>query len=97
MIYTENLCDKGFDHNPLWRPLYWRLFWEYMPYDDFLKEYPSIVLTDGDVKTKHYLYRLRGKTRKIVHRIHLKHLHLSDRPLYEKTPSERVVPKYKEL
>ena len=93
-MYSEQLCSEGFDHNPLWKPLYWMIYWSYIPLEDFQNGYPQIAkaLEDSkEVRTKHYLYKNRGKTRKMVIRIHLNHIHLADRSLYEKTPSEKKV------
>lgn len=90
--YSEQLCDKGFDHNPLWKPLFWKIYHEYIPLADFQREYPALadaLKTSKEVRSKHYKYKLAGKTRVMVHRIHLNHLHLADRSLYEKTPSEK--------
>jgi len=96
----KNLCSCGYDHNPLWKPLFWKLYSCYIPLEDFKKDYPElaeIIQRTKEVKSKHYLYKLAGKTRRVVHRIHLAHVHLADRKLYEKTPSERRKPKYAKL
>ena len=37
------ICPQcGFRDDPLWKPLFWRLYWEYMPIDDFIKKHPKI-------------------------------------------------------
>jgi len=92
----EKICSNGYDHNPLWKPLYWKLYYQYIPLEDFKREYPTIwramerqIRGKKIVKTDHYLYKEAGKTRKVIHRIRLLDLHLANKKLYEKTPSER--------
>jgi hypothetical protein len=38
------VCPKcGYADSPLWKPLFWKMYWEYMDMLDFVREYPSLA------------------------------------------------------
>jgi hypothetical protein len=85
-------CEKcGYKDNPIWKPLYWKLYTSYADLQDFQREYPELtdeLETHFQVEDDYYAYKLAGKTRKVVHRWPKAFAMMRDRKLYEKTPSE---------
>jgi len=101
------VCPRcGFRDSPYWKPLFWKLYWEYMSLEDFEREYPELaekLIARKDVKSKcvegdfyyniqdsHYYYKIAGKTRVMVHRFPKGFESMVNRKLFEKTPSERI-------
>lgn len=86
-------CPKcGFHDNPMWKPLYWKPYYAYADYEDFKRDYPALakdLTREKPAEDEQYLYYLRGKTRVMVHRIDKLFLHLTDKTIFEKTPSEK--------
>jgi len=90
MTYVCERC--GHIDNPIWKPLYWRLYWSFAPFADFEREYPTLAkqLTHRLAKTEdqYFVYQRRGKTRDVVHRYPKALSSMMNRKIYEKTPSE---------
>lgn len=102
------VCPKcGFRESPLWKPLYWKLYWWYMPLADFKREFPKYTfLPFKSLRTKKcvegnftyhfedqfYYYKVAGKTRKMIHRFPKGFESVANKKLFEKTPSEKDFP-----
>jgi len=93
--YAKALLDLIFDPN--WKPLYWKLYWQYCPYETYVSSHgqPKIerkFCKEGnfyyDFEDQLYYYKKAGKTRKMIHRISKRFAMMANRKLYEKTPSE---------
>lgn len=80
----------GFRDNPLWKPLFWKLYWEYMDAEDFTREYPHVQFKERKAEDQFYYYKQAGKTRKMVHRFPKGFESMANRKLFEKTPSEKL-------
>lgn len=100
------VCPKcGYQDDPMWKPLAWRLYWEYAPLDDFKKGYPQLAsLTESTKKFKceegNFYYNFEDKfyyyqvtteraTRELVRRFPKGFESMGNRKLFEKTPSEK--------
>jgi len=102
------VCPKcGFKDSPFWKPLFWKLYWEYMNLEDFKNGYPLLELDIRrnrarqkcevgnfyyDFQDEHYYYKLAGKTQKMIHRFPKGYESMANRKLFEKTPSEKGMP-----
>ena len=48
------VCPKcGYRENPMWKPLAWRLYWEYAPLEGFKEGYPELASLTENLLTKH--------------------------------------------
>jgi len=100
------ICPKcGFHDSPSWKPYFWGLYWEYMDFADFKREYPSLLDQPFDIfhshkfceegnfyynfEDNHYYYKIAGKTRKVIRRFPKGFESMANRKLFEKTPSEK--------
>ena len=46
-------CPKcGFKDDPMWKPLAWRIYWEYAPLEDFRRGYPQLADLTKNPKKK---------------------------------------------
>jgi|WetSurMetagenome_2_1015567.scaffolds.fasta_scaffold185371_2 hypothetical protein len=50
MLKTCPNC--GFQDDPMWKPLAWRLYWEYAPESDFVVAYPNSVRLLNESRNK---------------------------------------------
>ena len=88
-------CPKcGYLDNPIWKPLFWKLYGSYADFEDVKRELPCLSIrieaNGGKYSDDYFDYELRGKTRIVVHRFPKAFRMMRDRKLYEKTPSEKV-------
>jgi len=88
------ICEKcGYIDNPIWKPLYWKLYGSYCDFADFQRIYPELAkqLPKRLSKTEDQCcdYERHGITRDVVHRYPKAFRMMRDRKLYEKTPSEK--------
>ena len=94
-------CPKcGYEDDPMWKPYFFHLYWEYAPLENFKETVPT------NLNKKHceagnfwyhfedefYYYYVGGKTRKIIRRFPKGRESMVNRKLYEKTPSEKGMP-----
>jgi len=87
------VCEKcGYKDNPIWKPLFWKMYYSYCDFDDFSREYPELaerLSFEQTTTDQHYFYKTAGKTRRMVHRVPKAFAMMTKRELYEKTPSEK--------
>ena len=94
---TFQCPNCGYLDNPIWKPLFWKLYGSYADLEDFKREYPHIKFENKIAEDRYFDYELRGKTRKMVHRFPKAFRMMRKRKLYEKTPSEKRKVKYAKL
>ena len=91
------VCPKcGHVENPHWKPLFWKMYWEYISLEDFGKvplfnierKHQSIGNFWYNFEDNFYYYKIAGKTRKMIHRFPKGYESMGNKKLYEKTPSE---------
>lgn len=92
------VCPKcGFSDDPRWKPLFWKIYWEYAPLEDFKVLIPDQIQRKKciagnfwfDFEDKYYYYKLSGKTRQMLRRFPKGYESMANRKLFEKTPSEK--------
>ena len=94
-------CPKcGYKDDPMWKPYFFHLYWEYAPLCDFKGKIPEKLekkhCEDGafwyHFEDRLYYYFVGGKTRKIIKRFPKGRESMVNRKLFEKTPSEKDMP-----
>jgi len=92
------VCPKcGYSDDPRWKPLFWKIYWEYAPLEDFKELIPNKIQRRKcdvgnfwyDFEDEYYYYKLSGKTRQMLHRFPKGFESMANRKLFEKTPSEK--------
>jgi len=92
------ICPKcGYKDDPIWKPYFFHLYWEYAPLPDFKGEVPEKLVRKycevGDFyyhfEDDLYYYQVGGKTRRVIRRFPKGWESMVNRKLYEKTPSEK--------
>lgn len=92
------VCPKcGFEDDPIWKPYFWHLYWEYAPQENFKEMIPLKLerkhCESGDFwyhfEDKYYYYYVGGKTRQIIRRFPKGRESMVNQKLFEKTPSEK--------